>query len=283
MRFTLNPFSKQLDAFEVDVGPRGDVEFLTGDDAVPVGPDSGFNIDLLGTAAQGISTISGVNSLTWTIADAAEAQKGVSELATDAESVAGTDTVRTIVPSSLKAKLGAQTQFGLPVGTGDTAAIAWTAAPIDGQMLIGSTGVTAVLNTLTEGDGITITNGPGTVTIEVTNKNPGTGQTIGAVTADLITIPLGAVAGTYQIQASVSGFESTGPSGVGYRLTGTIRTTGAAATIIGSIDKIVNEDAALAAGNADIVISGNDAIVQVTGVAGLTIDFAATSDHVLAT
>ena len=45
----------------------------------------------------------------------------------------------------------------------------------------------------------------------------------------------------------------------------------------------MNEDAALAAGNADIVISGNDAIVQVTGVAGLTIDFAATSDHVLAT
>lgn len=38
----------------------------------------------------------------------------------------------------------------------------------DGQLLIGDTGVGMVLNELTPGPGITITNGPGSITIEAT-------------------------------------------------------------------------------------------------------------------
>lgn len=257
-----------------------DIETLTGDAGGAIGPDGAGNVNLLGTSAQGISTSGAGNTITFTISDATDSQKGVSELATDAEAIAGVDTGRTIVPSSLSAKLGTQTQFALPIGAGSSAALSWTAAPTNGQILIGSTGVTPSLATLTAGTGVDITNGAASITVSVSNRQAGTGQTVGAVTSDLITIPLGGSANVYTIQASIAGFESTGPSGCGYRLTGIFKTTGAAATIIGTVDKIVNEDAALAAADAVLVASGNNVIVRVTGAAGLTINYAATSDLV---
>lgn len=48
-------------------------------------------------------------------------------------------------------------------------ALVSTAAPTDGQILIGSTGVAPVLSVLTPGTGITITNGPGSITINSSN------------------------------------------------------------------------------------------------------------------
>lgn len=260
-----------------------DIEFLTGDVGGALGPDAAHNFNLIGTAAQGISTSGAGNTITWTISDAAEAQKGVIELATNAESVAGTDTVRGIVPTSLKAKLGAQTANGMAYGAGDTAAIAWTAAAIDGQILIGDTGSNPLLGNIGEGTGITVTNGGGTISIASTGASTGTGQTIGAVTDDLITIALGGTAGVYQIQASVAGFDSATPAGAIYRLTAGVRTTGAAGTLIGTVDKIVNEEAAVVAADATIVISGNSAIVRVTGVAGLTLDYTASAQQILVT
>lgn len=156
-----------------------DVEFLTGDAGGAIGPDAAHNINLLGTAAQGISTSGAGNTITFTISDATTAQKGVSELATDAEAIAGSDTGRTIVPSSLTAKLGTQTQYGLPIGAGTTAAITWTAAATNGQLLIGNTGANPTLATLTEGPGIHVTNGSGAVTVGVYGGGF-TWQTIGA-------------------------------------------------------------------------------------------------------
>lgn len=72
--------------------------------------------------------------------DATEAQQGVVELATDAEAIAGADTVRAIVPSSLAAKLGTQTQYALVVGAGSTAALSSLAVGATGEVLIGNTG-----------------------------------------------------------------------------------------------------------------------------------------------
>lgn len=120
--------------------------------------------------------------------------------------------------------------------------------------------------------------GSNTLTIELTNRLSGTGTTVGATTADLVTFTLsganlGAVPGTLVIDAEVCAFESTTPAGAGYAIFGTVRTTGAAATLVGTPDKIVNEEATLAACNADIVVSGNTAIIRVTGTAGLTINW----------
>jgi hypothetical protein len=109
--------------------------------------------------------------------------------------------------------------------------------------------------------------------VEFTNRLQGTTTTVGAVTGNLITFTLGATPGTYAVEVRISGFESTTPAGVGYSLFGSIRTTGAAASIIGTVDRINNEEAALAAATATMIASGNDLIVQVTGVAALSINW----------
>lgn len=128
------------------------------------------------------------------------------------------------------------------------------------------------INLLT-GVGLTSTGNPATNTITFTQDtaNEGTVTTIGAVTGDVITIALGATPATYAIEARISAFESTTPAGAGYQLFGSVRTTGAAAVLIGTPDFVVNEEAALVAADVDLVVAANNAIIRVTGVAGLTI------------
>jgi hypothetical protein len=61
-----------------------------------------------------------------------------------------------------------------------------TAAPTNGQLLIGSTGAAPVVSTITAGTGITVTNGAGTITIASTSSGsvgPGTTNRISKFTA----------------------------------------------------------------------------------------------------
>lgn len=137
----------------------------------------------------------------------------------------------------------------------------------------GAVGATLGNINLLTGDGLTTTGTPGTstVTITVDGLTLGTGQTIGAVTADLITIPLGVTPTTYIIEAKVVGFEAATPSGAGYNLICVARTTGAAASIVGNIDKYLAEGVGLIGCDGTMIASGNNIIVRVTGAAGLTI------------
>lgn len=59
------------------------------------------------------------------------------------------------------------TDGGIMLGSG-TGAVTPTAQPTNGQLLVGSTGVDPVLATLTQGAGMTITNGAGTITLAST-------------------------------------------------------------------------------------------------------------------
>ena len=133
------------------------------------------------------------------------------------------------------------------------------------------------INLLT-GDGLTSTGVPATHTITFTldGFTQNTAQTIGAVTADVTTINLGATPTTYILEAKIAGFESTTPAGAGYNLICVARTTGAASSIVGVEDKYVAEDAAIAAGDATFVAVGNTIILRVLGVVGLTINWKAT-------
>ena len=128
--------------------------------------------------------------------------------------------------------------------------------------------------------GVVLTN---TITFTLDGSSEGTATTVGAVTADVITIPLGATPATYTFEARVASFESTTPAGGGYQLIAMFRTTGVAATQIGATDEVVNEEAALVPSLADFVASGNNAILRVTGVAGLTIDWKAFSIYTMVT
>lgn len=127
------------------------------------------NLDIVGTAAQGISTSGATNIVTITAADASTTQKGVIETSTDAESIAGSSTTVSVTPASLGAKLGTQTSNGLAYGGGTSAAVNWLAEASDGQLPIGNTGSPPTLATLTAGVGITITNGSGSITIDADN------------------------------------------------------------------------------------------------------------------
>ena len=256
-----------------------DIEFIQGNDGINVGPNPATHIILLlGDNTQGVDTSGNAVTYTETITmfDATTAQKGVTLLADDPETIAGTVNTKAVTPESLKAKLGVQTANGLAYGTGTTTAIAWLGEATNGQIPIGRTGNPPVLANITSTDGsVVVTNGPGTINLS-TITNSGTGQTIGAVTANIITIPLGGVAGTFQFEARAKAFETTGPSGAGYNIYATFTTDGMAATLVGNQD-IFNEDVALAAADAYFVASGNNAVLQVLGVALLTLDWVATA------
>jgi hypothetical protein len=104
----------------------------------------------------------------------------------------------------------------------------------------------------------------------------GTGSATGIVTADLVTFTLSAATNTaYHLEAMIVGYEDTGPGAARYKVNSIVYTDTAAATLVGTADTDSDESAALAAGDATIVVSGNTAIVRVTGVAGLTINFRA--------
>lgn len=130
------------------------------------------------------------------------------------------------------------------------------------------------INLLT-GDGLTTTGDPltHTVTLTVDGLTLGTAQTIGAVTADVVTLNLGAIPTTYIIEAKVAGFEATLPAGVGYNLICAARTTGVVASLIGTQDKYVAENALIAGCDANFVAVGNTVVVRCLGNAGLTVQW----------
>lgn len=184
MPYRINAFSGDLDV--VDLSSTGGVSQIN-TDAGSVTPAVGV-INLNGTAAQGISSSGAGNTVTLTIADATETQKGVSELATSVETVIGSDSTRTIVSSGLTAKLGTQTANSVPYGAGTTNALSWTNTLTDGQLIIGSTAGNPQASSLSStNSSVTIT--PGSNTINLASYFPITLYVVdGSGNADYTTI-----------------------------------------------------------------------------------------------
>lgn len=118
------------------------------------------------------------------------------------------------------------------------------------------------------GDNGIITEGVGdTVTIKF---NEGTDTTVDAATVTLLTLtPDASSSQTYQIL--IDGYDTINNIGIGGQIIGTVRSDGVTAVVIGTPDKIKNADAAIAAGDYNLVASGADILVQATGVLGFTI------------
>lgn len=114
----------------------------------------------------------------------------------------------------------------------------------------------------------------------MTNRLQGTGSTVGATTADLVTFSLGATPGAYNFELKVVGYDAVTPSATGFTIIGTMRTTGAAAAIVGTPDETVVEDVAMITCDVDMVASGNNLIIRSLGVAGLTINWNVVSTYV---
>ncbi len=122
--------------------------------------------------------------------------------------------------------------------------------------------------------------GSNTLTIELTNRIQGTVTTADATPTTLTSFSLGATPGVYTFDIQISGFDTTDTAGCGYFISGSVRTTGAAAVLVGTPDKIVNEEAATVACDANLVVSGNNAVVQVTGIVGKSIDWRSLSIYI---
>lgn len=151
----------------VDLSSISAIGTLTGNSGGAVSPDGSSNIDIVGSGAIDIVGNPAAWTLTVSIADASTTTRGSVELATDAETIAGSDSVRAVVPSALAAKLGTQTDHGVLVGSGSSAAITALSVGTNGQVLLGSTGADPVFATLTSsGATITFTPGPGTLNLE---------------------------------------------------------------------------------------------------------------------
>lgn len=239
-------------------GGAGIVNSVTGANGVVAVPTTGAVV------------VSGINATT--------TQVGVVILADNPEALAGTNTTKAMTPQDVQAKVGAQTLHGLAYGAGNAAAIAWLGEAADGQIPIGQTGGIPILANITSTNGtVTITNGPGSIDLSVTDEYVGTAITVGATTQDVITVPLGLVPGTYQFEARVKAFDAVTPSGAGYNIYATLRTDGVSATLIGNQD-VFNEDATLTDADAYFIASGNNAVLQVLGVAGLTINWSAATE-----
>lgn len=149
----------------------GVLSILTDEGAPAVEPNGAGEVQYNGGSAIDITGQGAGNIVTIAASTASAIQLGVVELATDAESIAGALTDEHVInPSSLKAKLGVQTDGGILLGSGTTAAITATAQPTNGQLLIGSTGVDPVLATLADDYSTTVTNGAGTSTIALSDN-----------------------------------------------------------------------------------------------------------------
>ncbi len=120
--------------------------------------------------------------------------------------------------------------------------------------------------------GVAITN---TLTISSNNVLNGTGTTVGATTADIITFALGATPSTYKFRFELVAFDSATPLGAGYQINATLRTTGAAGTVIEIPDGDGDEEGILSTDDWEVLASGNNAVLRVTGVVGLTINWKA--------
>lgn len=115
--------------------------------------------------------------------------------------------------------------------------------------------------------------GGNTLTVQLTNRVSAAVTTANAAVTPIITFALGATPASYIFDISVVALDVTDSLGAGYSLFGTIRTNGIAATVVGTPDKIVNEEGAMSAAQVDLTASGNNAVVNVTGLAGKTIDW----------
>ncbi len=117
--------------------------------------------------------------------------------------------------------------------------------------------------------------------IILTNRLAGTGTSTNASVLNLSTLTLGSSAGVYRFQFYISGRDTVSGDGIGYTVFASAKTNGVTATIISTPFVDNDEDASLVAASADFVASGNTVILQVTGVAGRTINYSSVGTYVV--
>lgn len=154
-----------------------DLETLTGNVGGPVPADTNYNINIVGVDPITVTGTPGINTLTITVEAATDVQIGVVTLATQAEAITGVDDTKVVTPFGLRGKLGAQTQYAVPYGDGNTNALQWAGPGEDGEVLIGATGAAPEWMNIEAGANVTIQNLPNRIIISASGGGGGSGAT----------------------------------------------------------------------------------------------------------
>jgi hypothetical protein len=247
-------------------GGGATTETLTGNSGGAVSPDASFNINIVGNNTSGINIVGvpAANTLTVVAYQGTTTQQGTLTLATNAETIAGTDTAKAITPDDLKAKLGTQTAHGVLVAEGTSSALTALAVGTNGQVLLGSTGADPVFATLTSSDSsISFTTGAGTLSLQVAG-----GTTVGKTITGNSGGALSPTAGNWNILG-----------------TGSITTSGSGSTLTTQLTGLTNHSLLVGAGTATITNLGvatdgqlpigstgaNPVLATLTGGTGITV------------
>ena len=111
------------------------------------------------------------------------------------------------------------------------------------------------------------------VDVVLSNRQTATVTTADATLTTILTFPLGATAGTYYVVGNVQAFNASTPSGGGFSFSGGYLTDGATATELGTEYHDDFKSVALTTADIFLNVSGNNVLVQVMGVAGLSINW----------
>lgn len=111
------------------------------------------------------------------------------------------------------------------------------------------------------------------VDVVLSNRQTATVTTTDATLTTILTFPLGATPGTFYVIGNVQAFNSSTPSGGAFSFSGGYLTSGAAATELGTEYHDDFKSVALTTSDIFLAASGNNVLVQVQGVAGLTINW----------
>lgn len=142
------------------------------------------------------------------------------------------------------------------------------------------------LNVVTPGSGsqgIKTTGDNNTITITLTDAVlTGTAQTVNAGTATFnVNIPIPNNSSS-SIRVNLAGIDTGFTVAIGGEIIGLAKNLGGTVTIVGTSDVTRNNDMTVSAWGATLIVSGTNALVQVTGVAGFTINWRAIIDLVSA-
>ncbi len=121
--------------------------------------------------------------------------------------------------------------------------------------------------------------GGNVLTVQLTNRIQGFISTMDATPTTIINFPLGATPGVYKFDGSIEAFDTTDVAGACYGFQVGIRTTGAAATVIGVSFDDDFEEAAMVTADFTVTASGNNLLVQVIGIALKAIDWRALTSY----
>ena len=109
--------------------------------------------------------------------------------------------------------------------------------------------------------------------VVITNRATAQITTIDATLTPIITLPLGATQAVFSVGGTVTVIIPSTGAGASYDFSAAIKTSGVASTEIGAEYPTTFEDTSLSTANIFFVASGNNAVLQVLGVAGTTINW----------